>query len=238
MKQQKILQKREDVKNLMPEQCCLNGILCETFYKYPQKCALCFEQAYYIPEKQKTKKKYTGKNSNRMGARFEKENHEANQKLLATSNQTPNSGAGKIKGDEQISGIIHVMEELKTKVKPKISRGSEVFTVHKEWLTKLATEASQENKEFWYLKFRFYEPETDTYVVVSQDMIMSMIKTMAEDRKKAKTAQYQIDMANAKAELLNAENTMLRAKIRLQEAEVNLLHDRLGEENSPDCQEN
>ena len=171
------------------------------------------------------------KNSNRMGARFEKENHEANQKLLTTSNQTPNSGAGKIKGDEQISGLIHVMEELKTRIKPKIAKGSETFTIRKEWLDKLNQEAAAENKEFWYLKFRFNETESDTYIVVGQDMIMSMVKTMAEDRKKVNLAQHQIDLAKARAELLNAENAKLHAEIRVKEAEIKVLYDRMGEEN-------
>lgn len=211
--------------------CLINGIPCATFSKYPQKCALCFEQAYYVPTKQRQKKLYTGKNSNRMGARFEKENHEANQKLLTTSNQTPNSGAGKIKGDEQISGLIHVMEELKTRIKPKIAKGSETFTIRKEWLDKLNQEAAAENKEFWYLKFRFNETESDTYIVVGQDMIMSMVKTMAEDRKKVNLAQHQIDLAKARAELLNAENAKLHAEIRVKEAEIKVLYDRMGEEN-------
>ena len=153
----------------MSKGCVINGIPCETFTKYPQKCAMCFREAYYVPVKQKPKKRYVGKNSNRMGAKFEKENHENNQKLLASSNQTPNSGAGRVKGDEQISGIIHIMEELKTRVKPKIARGSQTFTIHKEWLDKLTKESQAENKECWYLKFRFNETEEDTYVVVRPD---------------------------------------------------------------------
>lgn len=217
--------------------CIINGVPCATYTKFPGKCALCFNQSYYVPVKQKVRKTYTGKNSNRMGAKFERENHEHNKKLLAVSNPTPNSGAGKVKGDEQISGIIHVMEELKTQVKMKVSRGSEVFTVHKEWLEKLHREASAENKEFWYLKFRFYEPESDTYVIVDQDMIMSMIKTMAEDRRKAALSQHQIDLANKKAEYLNAENTKLLAQIRLLEAEKQVLNDKLGKEDFTACQE-
>ena len=221
----------------MSKGCVINGIPCETFTKYPQKCAMCFREAYYVPVKQKPKKRYVGKNSNRMGAKFEKENHENNQKLLASSNQTPNSGAGRVKGDEQISGIIHIMEELKTRVKPKIARGSQTFTIHKEWLDKLTKEAQAENKEFWYLKFRFNETEEDTYIVISQDIIMSMIKTMAEDRRKAKLAQGEIDLAKAKAELLDAENTKLRAEIHLKETELRVLNDRIGEKDSSDRQE-
>ena len=66
---------------------------------------------------------------------------------------------------------------------------------------------------------------------------MSMIKTMAEDRRKAKLAQGEVDLAKAKAELLDAENTKLRAEIRLRETELRVLNDRIGEKDSSDRQE-
>ena len=145
---------------------------------------------------------------------FETKNHEANQKLLTTSNLTPNSGAGYIKGDEQITGLVRIMEELKTHVKPKIARGDKTFTIHKEWLEKLNKEAPLENMEFWYLKFRFLETDADTYITINEPVLMAMVKTMVEDRKKAKMAQQAIDLANAKADRIKAENILLEAKIR------------------------
>jgi len=221
----------------MNKPCIKDGVLCETYSKYPKRCEVCFNQAFYVPVKQKIRKKYTGKNSSRMGAKFEQQNHESNQKLFTSSNMTPNSGAGKIKGDEQISGLVHVMEELKTHIKPMMSRGSETFTIRKEWLEKLHREASAENKEFWYLKFRFNEIEPDTYVVLEQDMVMSMVKTMVEDRKKQKLAQHQIDLALAKAEYEAAENAKLRAEVRLKEREIQVLYDEMGKENPSNRQE-
>ena len=221
----------------MPEEpCILDNRSCETYGKYPSKCALCMNMAYYVPAKQPVRKRYTGKNSNRMGARFEKDNHEANRKLLAVSNPTPNSGAGRVKGDEQISGLIHVMEELKTKVKPKLARGSETFTIRKEWLDKLNREARAENKEFWYLKFRFNESEDDTYIVVGQEMLMDMVRTMADDRRRAVLSQHRIDLANARAELASAEAAKIQAELRVREAELGMLYDELGKKDPSDRQ--
>jgi hypothetical protein len=200
---------------MQPDKACeKDGIRCEIFSKYPAKCALCPDRAYYSPEKVRIKKIYTGKKSNRQGAQFEAKNHEANQKLLTTSNLTPNSGAGKIKGDEQITGLVRIMEELKTKVKPRLSRGDKTFTIHREWFQKLDKEAPLENMEFWYLKFKFLETDPDTYVAINEDVLMSMIATLVEDRSKAKTAQRAIDLANATADRIKAENVLLAARIR------------------------
>ena len=74
---------------MQPDKACeKGGIRCEIFYKYPAKCAICPDRAYYSPEKVRTKKSYQGKKSNRQGARFETENHERNEKLLTASRLT------------------------------------------------------------------------------------------------------------------------------------------------------
>ena len=194
--------------------CVKDGAVCEIFSKYPAKCELCFNQAYFSPEKIKVRKQYTGKKSNRQGAKFEAKNHEANQKLLTSSNLTPNSGAGYIKGDEQITGLVRIMEELKTHVKPRMARGDKTFTIHKEWLEKLNKEAPLENMEFWYLKFRFLETDPETYITINEPVLMAMVKTMVEDRRKARLAQQAIDLANARADRIKAENILLEARIR------------------------
>jgi len=200
---------------MQPETACVkDGVRCEIFTKYPAKCALCPDQSYYSPEKIRVRKTYTGKKSNRQGAQFETKNHEANQALLTSSKLTPNSGAGRIKGDEQITGLVRIMEELKTHIKPKIARGDKTFTIHKEWFTKLDLEAPDENMEFWYLKFRFLETDPDTYIAINEDILMAMVKTLIEDRRKAKLAQQAIDLANAKADRIKAENILLEAKVR------------------------
>lgn len=178
-------------------------------------CDICFDGLRYTPakEKKKTCLKKHSDIDHRTGARFEQKNHRQNQKHIdVVSNRTPNSGAGKIKGDEQITGIINIMEELKTKT-AKQTRGAETFTIHKSWLTKLTEEAGIENKEFWYLKFSFFEDDDDVYVIVPSDIIMSMVSTMIADRKISKNAQKRIDLANARADRAEKESEYLRARI-------------------------
>lgn len=192
-----------------------------------RKCNICFNEVYFTPRKEKRVshlKKHSGR-SNRQGARFEQHNHQENQKILtntAVSDLTPNSGAGYIKGDEQISGIVSVMEELKTKT-VKQTRGKETFTIRKEWLSKLTREAIQENKEFWYLKFAFHEDDSNWYCVVSSEIIMSIVKTLVEDRTKAKNADRLIELANRQKETIEAKNLLLTAKIKELEAEIDIL---------------
>ena len=187
-----------------------------------KKCDLCFtEDQHYLPPKQKKAPapKRTQKADNRMGGAFEYKNHQQNQELLTGSSMTPNSGAWIVKGDEQIRGLVNVMEELKTKV-TKQAPGKETFTIKKEWLTKLNREAKEVNEDFWYLKFSFHEHQPETYVIVESDMIMSMIVTLVEDRKKTKQAQAQIDLADKRKQLVEAENIQLQAQINLLKAEL------------------
>lgn len=191
------------------------------------KCSTCFINGQnYEPIKVKRKTtlaKKRQKQDKRSGSRFEYVNHKNNSNLLkddVLSSMTLNSGAAlHQKGDEQISGIINIMEELKTQM-PDRAKGTKTFTIKREWLDKLNKEAKMENKEFWYLKFSFSEDEanhssSNIFVITEQDIIMSMVKTMVEDRKKAKKAQIQIDIANKKAALIEAENIRLKAEIDL-----------------------
>lgn len=209
-------------------QCIKNGCLCDNF---PNKCNLCIDMSFFLPKKvvHKTEMRRQ-KKSSRMGAKFEEQNHSLNTMILNTSSSmTPNSGAGKIKGDEQISGIINIMEELKTAVVPKLSKGSLSFTIKKEWLEKLDREANEENKEFWYLKFRFLESDNKTYVIVDQDIIMSMISTMVNDRMKAKLSIAEIEMLTAKYRLLQTQIIAKENEITalLKEREYQKLKDEL-----------
>ncbi|MED1125223.1 hypothetical protein [Bacillus atrophaeus] len=157
----------------------------------------------------------------RMGSSFEHKNHVTNENMLSdvSSRMTPNSGAGRVKGDEEIRGIINIMEELKTKVKEQ-APGKQTFTIKKEWLEKLHREAMAVNKEFWYLKFSFHEYENDVYVIVEQDIIMSMVKTMVEDRKAVNEAKRKQDIAEKERRLKETENIALQAEIDLLKAKL------------------
>lgn len=189
------------------------------------KCYLCPTTDYHYDSKFKKKQtvakmKITG----RQGATFEARNHVNNHDLLndVSSRMTPNSGAGKVKGDEEIRGIINIMEELKTHQTKNQGRqpGKETFTIQKAWLNKLNKEAREVNKEFWYLKFAFKDHDLDHYCITEAEVIMSMVKTMVEDRRSAKKAQYQIDIANKKAMLKEAETAKLFAENELLKAQI------------------
>ena len=198
-------------------------------------CDACLiEDHFYSPVLapwERSKKKTVNKQDNRMGSRFEYQNHKNNEALVSTD-MTLNSGAtAKEKGDEQIRGIIRIMEELKTHHTKNKGRqpGKETFTIRKEWLNKLNKEAKEANKEFWYLKFAFKNEDNDHYIIVESDIIMSMVKTMIEDRKKAKLAKSEIDIANKKSMLkeveaakLFAEKELLEARIRNLECQLNI----------------
>jgi hypothetical protein len=188
------------------------------------KCWMCIgPDQYYKPKKAKKHSlaKKQPRVTARKGSKFEYNNHQANEDLFSgtTSRMTPNSGAGCIKGDEEISGLLRGIEELKTSNKIT-SRGKKSFSIQKIWLDKLKKESSRAGKEFWYLKFCFGEDERDWYCILESDMIMSMIYTMAEDRKKVLLAEAKAATAEKRRQLTEAENTMLLAKIELLEAQL------------------
>ena len=190
-----------------------------------EKCDTCFSvELHYKPKeslrpKKKTLARKQQKQDKRQGSYFEYKNHVQNQ-LVVNSSMTLNSGATNLqKGDEQIRGLINVMEELKTRTKIQ-APGKRTFTIQEKWLSKLRQEARAENMEFYYLKFSFHEFDQDIYVIVEQDEIMSMVHTMTEDRKRAKLADMKVKEANAQKELWMAETEKLRAEIHALTAEL------------------
>lgn len=194
------------------------------------KCVLCVTNGlkYEEPKKRYPMRRNTQKADKRMGSGFEFANHQSNEAILS-SKMTLNSGATvKEKGDEQITGIIRIMEELKTQM-PERARGTKSFAIQRKWLEKLNREAKAENMEFWYLKFAFSEDEgaavkdSQVYVVVEQDIIMSMVKTMAMDRRKAKEVDAKIDFYQKKSIETEAKNVALKAEIDTLKAQVKML---------------
>lgn len=184
-----------------------------------EKCHLCASPDFhYQPPKQRKQSgmaRSQAKESGRKGAGFELRNHHAVNDMLtgASTRMTPNSGAGQVKGDQEIRGIIQIMEELKEQNNKKTTRGETTFTIHKEWLEKLDREAKAAGKEFWYLKFSFNKADHDTFVVVDADIIMAMINTMVEDRKAVTKVKLEAEVSHRRRETVDAENTLLLAQI-------------------------
>ena len=165
-----------------------------------------------------------------MGARFEEENHQKNVTMFNKTScfMTPNSGAGdKYKGDEWINGFCTVMQELKTNVKPKISRGSKTYTCKRDELEKVKREGKEANVEFAYLKFRFLESDSETYSIISDDIMDSVITTLIADREKVNKINDYIDYYEKREKYL--KNKMLMLESRNQELE------RILEELRPDA---
>ena len=100
-----------------------------------KRCDLCFNASNYVPIKPKSnglRKRNTEKPTGRMGELFERNNNKAvkNNINSVTTSMTPNSGAGKVKGDQQIVGLVRIMEELKTQ-DPHRARGHSQFTIQR-----------------------------------------------------------------------------------------------------------
>lgn len=192
------------------------------------KCDLCFtyDQCYKAKRLKKWGlAKHAQKADGRQGSHFEFANHKRNNKVLSdtVSGMTLNSGATVVeKGDEQILGSIRIMEELKTKTATQ-APGKKTFTIQKKWLDKLHREALAENMEFWYLKFSFFEGEQDVYAIVEQDVIMSMVKTMVEDRRSVQKERDRADIENKRRELAESELLAAQAEINLLKAQLNAL---------------
>jgi hypothetical protein len=161
--------------------------------------------------------------SKRKGSTFEDRNHVRNTDLISgvTTRMTPNSGAGSVKGDQEIQGIINIMEELKEENKI-LAKGDKSFSIKKSWLEKLEKEGREAGKEFWYIKFCYGTHDTDTYVVMSEDMCMSMVQTMVEDRKTKKKIELESVVNENRRRLLEAENVKLYAEIELLKSQIKL----------------
>ena len=198
------------------------------------KCDLCDGSMFFEPIKKKAPVRLrTQKKSKRMGAKFEEENHEQNITIVGRDScfLTPNSGAGNLyKGDEWINGFCSVMQELKTNVKPKVSRGSKSYTVKRQELEKVKREGDEANIEFYYLKFRFLESDSETYSIISDEIMNSIIATLNEDRKKVALTDSTVNYFKAKYLRIEAEKSLLEAKVRELEAELALVKIKEGKE--------
>lgn len=196
------------------------------------KCETCFSYKQNYREKTPARicriSAHQAKENRRAGSFFEIKNHLSNTEILrdkVVSGMTLNSGATVLeKGDEQIRGIIDIMEELKTRTSQS-AHGQKNFTIRKEWLDKLHTEALRENKEFWYLKFNFAESDKDVYVITEQDIIMAMVKTMVEDRKTAIKLNKKLAAKQAEGEYLKQKNLALMAQLNYYRQLENLQED-------------
>lgn len=183
-------------------------------------CLMCFNLSRYAPTKKRQNgiKKNLNKQSSRMGSTAEMKNHNNLEKTLSsTASMTPNSGAGKIKGDEMIRGLVNWSMESKTQEIVR-AKGHKQFTIKREWLDKLERESKEANFEFWNLVFSFKDNDNKLYAVIDMQQVYDIIATLDSDRKIAKAAQQKIDVADKHRIATEAENTALLARIDYLEA--------------------
>lgn len=204
---------------------CLEGFgLCANKDK---KCDMCIDgsqfKEYVVKQVKGLQKRNYNKKSNRMGSTFEYNNHKNNKAAIdsvVNTSMTPNSGAGSsIKGDEQITGLIRIMEELKTQEVER-ARGHSQFTIKREWLDKLDREAPPENMEFWYLKFAFKDTDDKSYVVIDTQQMMDMVTTIVHDRKLANEADSKVEVVNKRLEYVNAEMSHILAEEYMKDKKI------------------
>lgn len=192
-----------------------------------KKCDMCIDgsqfKEYIAKQVKGLQKRNYNKKSNRMGSTFEYNNHKNNKAAIdsvVNTSMTPNSGAGSsIKGDEQITGLIRIMEELKTQEVER-ARGHSQFTIKREWLDKLDREAPPENMEFWYLKFAFKDTDDKSYVVIDTQQMMDMVTTIVHDRKLANEADSKVEVVNKRLEYVNAEMSHILAEEYMKDKKI------------------
>lgn len=192
-----------------------------------EQCYLCFNSSKYIPPKKKSQgiKKNVNKKSNRMGSNLEVKTQQRLQSTVVSdsnktmADMTPNSGAGNVKGDAQIRGLVRCMIENKTQEVVR-AKGHKSFTIKREWLDKLATEGPKEDMEFWWLTFSFKDTDDQLYTIIDDQQMQDMIATIVHDRRIAQEADKRIDLANKLRKIAETKNTELEATIDRLKAEL------------------
>lgn len=191
-----------------------------------ERCDTCFSDSFNF--KREIRKKFYGlnkrtrKQNKRLGSDFEEKTRKVISDTMSDKpvvQLTINSGATvQEKGDVQIEGLVTAMVEDKTRTVVHTARGEKTFTVRRDWLKKLLKESGQHEKEFHWLLFNFHQDDDEIYAITEAEHILSMIKTMESDRRTAKIAQKEAEIARRRRDVTEAENVKLRAELRYLEA--------------------
>ena len=217
-----------------------------------KRCTSCIvPDANYQPPKKVVRKriqKHADKADGRMGSSFEYANHKVMKQVFTdtkndvVAHMTLNSGATIYeKGDEQIHGLLNIMEELKTQ-EPDRKGGTKQFTIQRKWLNKLKFEVDKENMDTHLLLFSFSEPEGEAgnaFAVYERDEILSLMLTVVNDRKRAKKAEKATEVLKKKLAVAEAEIQKAKAQLEYLQAKKELealdaeLSDKGGEDSEP-----
>lgn len=194
------------------------------------KCDTCFSDSFHY-KPTVVKKRYglarrARKQDKRQGSDFEEKTRQVVSNAMsdkAVVRLTINSGATvHEKGDVQIEGLVTCMIEDKTQTVVHKAKGEKTFTIQRGWLTKLLKESREKLKEFHWLLFSFYQHDNDIYAITEAAEILSMVKTMENDRRQCKIEQKKAEVATRRKEVIEAENARLRAENELLKAQLEL----------------
>lgn len=130
-------------------------------------CNLCVEYSKYLPAKSYPKKSRLGHKS-KPGLDFEEEVAKLYNKIAS---RRPGSGSfWHLPGDVITPEILMEVKERGTKT----SRGEKTISIHKDWLSKIESEARALGRKLWCLPFR-YKGDDRTYAVIDFEDFVVLI---------------------------------------------------------------
>ena len=173
-------------------------------------CMDCDGETMYIPEKKPFIRKSSGlgrggektesKTIRKTNGYIKKGLKEAYAKSANTL--TPNSGAGKIKGDGVTSDLMQEMKERNNTLKG----GKKSISIQKEWLDKLRKESYEAGKSYYVLAFTFGEDEHKIYGAMDYETVMGMYEDIVYYKEREKILLEKVSELNNKiSELENEE---------------------------------
>ena len=186
-----------------------------------ERCDTCFSDSFHykqaVGRKSYRLNKRARTQDKRQGSDFEGKTKKIISDAMSDKpvvQLTINSGAtAHEKGDVQIDGLLTAMIEDKTKTIVHKARGEKTFTIRSEWLKKLLKESALHDKEFHWLLFSFYQHDEDIYAITEAEHILSMVKTMEADRRRAKIAEKKVEIAERRKKIVEAENAKLMIEL-------------------------
>lgn len=148
-----------------------------------KQCHMCFNQARFVPIKEVKHYRYDPKKkSKKEGMAFENLGADKYNKAVRTAKDVArrqlNSGAmahalGDVITEEKLTAALTEFKERGSTT----ARGEKTISIKKEWLEKLKWEASQMNREYYFLPFRYKDDDTE-YVAMEYDILLSYVQTI------------------------------------------------------------
>jgi hypothetical protein len=163
------------------------------------KCHRCFGYKFYKPHKeyQRLKPRSDRRKEVKEGMDFENRGTRQYNKAVTSAKQIArrqlNSGAmahalGDMITEEELTAALAEYKERGS----ADARGEKQITIKKEWLDKLAWEAEQMGRDFYFLPFSFKGSDKD-YVALEYDMLLKYIQFIQILLEKNRLLQMQVE---------------------------------------------